>query len=147
MNKITLRVGVVLATLLGIVAVADALVVTDEEKLEAFAYSISGDVEVDRIDDALRYVSTLHEGLQVDALGERDFYDEGEDAEIGARAREALTPYLGHELELVQHSVTLEGDEGHVAVRVRTPDRRLIDARFTLYKHGERWIVAEATLR
>lgn len=147
MQKNSVRIAVVLATLLGIVAVADALVVTDEEKLEAFAFAVSGDVEVDRIDDALRYVSTQHEELFLDAPGDRETYGEGEDAEIGARAREALTPYLGHELELVQHSVSVEGEEGHVAVRLRTPDRHLIDARFTLYKHGERWVVADAQLR
>jgi hypothetical protein len=146
MRRIVVTVSIALAVLLGLSAVADALFVTDEERLEAFVDAISGDIETGRIDDALRFVSTRHEEVALRAPGQNEWFGEGDDAELGALARERLAPHLGQALELVQHSVRVDEDAGHVGVRLRGP-RGLMDVAFELRKHGERWYVRSARIR
>ncbi len=146
MRRIAVTLSIAVAVLLGLSAVADALFVTDEERLEAFVDAISGDIETGRIDDALSFISTRHEEVELRAPDQNEWFGEGDDAELGALARETLAPYLGQELELVQHSVRVQDDAGQVGVRLRGP-RGLMDVTFELRKHGERWYLRSARIR
>ena len=144
--KFVVHGAVVLSLLLGAAAVADALVVTDQERLDAFAEALSGVVEVDQIDEGLAYVDLEHEPLLLTTPDGEWEFGRGDGADLGSRVRDALAPYMGSSVDEVQRSVEIDGEEARVAVRLRTPEG-LLNATFDLAKSGERWFVHRARLR
>ncbi|HJK93376.1 MAG TPA: hypothetical protein RMH85_01660 [Polyangiaceae bacterium LLY-WYZ-15_(1-7)] len=146
MRKLAFYAVVGVLAVLGISVVADALVLTDEERLETFAEALAGDAEVDRIGRALRYVDTAREDVELTLGAERLRFGDGDDAEVATELRDALEELSGADTELVQKSVEIDGDEARVAVRLRSREG-LVDAVFDLAKHGERWVVFAARIR
>lgn len=123
-----------------IAAAADALVLTDEERLEAFTDTLDGDVTPDRIDEALDFADPDREPVEIIAGRQREFFGDGSGADLAERAREELAPLTGSEVDLVQRSIHVHGDDALIAVRVRTR-AGLIDARFDLSRHGDGWLI------
>lgn len=145
MRKLVLNGLIVVSLVAGVAAVADALVVTDRERLDAFADALSGTIDTDLIDGALAYFDVEHETVLVTTPdGDEEFVD-GEGAQLASIARDALRAYRGHSIEEVQRSVELNGEEARVAVRLRTPEG-MVNATFDLAKHGERWFVHRVRL-
>lgn len=128
-----------------VAAVADALVVTDQERLEAVVDALSGEVSSERIDDALSFAQTDQLPLTLRAGSRERTYDD-RDAELARRIRQGIEPLVGTEAELVQHDIRVDGDEADVHLRVRTV-RGTISAAIELEKVDGRWLIAEATLR
>ncbi len=133
--------------LTSVVALADVLVLTDREQLDTFADTVTGAVDIARIDQALSYVDTDREQVTLSIAGEPDVhYVDGDGAELATELRDALELHMGREIEGLSRSLEVDGDEGRVALRVRTPDS-VVDATFDLVKHGERWLVHRIRLR
>ncbi len=135
----------IVASVGAVAAVADALVVTDQERLEAFVEAVSGEVSGDRIDDALAYVQTGRAPLTFRAGPEEHYFDD-RDADFARRARRALRPLLGTDAELVQQNIEIEGDHADVHLRVRTAGG-VVNGSIELEKAGGRWLVTRAMLR
>ena len=131
--------------LICVAAVADALVVTDEERLEAFVDALSGEVSPERIDDALSFAQTDQLPFTLRSGSSERTYD-NRDAELARRVRETIAPFLGTEAELVQHNIEVDGDEADVHLRVRTI-RGTVSAAIQLEKVDGRWLIAATTLR
>lgn len=146
MRKLVLNLVIALVTIAGVAAVADALVVTDEERLEAFAEDLSGDITPERIDTALGYFDPDRQPVEVAAADRRRRFTEGEGADLAAEVRSVLATYAQEEATLLQRAIELHGDEARVAMRLRTPEG-IVDATFDLRKHGERWFVRRARVR
>ena len=138
----TLAIGVVVG---GLAAVADALVITDRERIEGLVDSLEGEVRDTTLDEMLRFVETDREPIEV-RTSERTRHFEGADADLAQRAREALRPLRGSEIEILQRTIELENDEAHVALRARTR-HGVIDGNIDLVKHGERWLIWRARIR
>ncbi|MFT5353301.1 MAG: hypothetical protein ACI9KE_000499 [Polyangiales bacterium] len=128
-----------------VAAVADALVVTDEERLEAFVDAVSGEVSSERIDDALSFAQTDQLPVTLRAGSSESTYD-NRDAALARRVRQSIEPFLGTDAELIQHDIRVDGDEADVHLRVRTT-RGSLSASIELEKVDGRWLIAETTLR
>lgn len=134
--------AIVLALLLGSVAVvADALVVTDEERLDAFADAVTGEVETQRIDAALSYVDPARVPVEVLVGEQRSFYEDGQVVDLAERARETLGPYTGDDVRLLQKTIEIDGDRALVALRVGTRDGTA-NVQFRLVRRGDGWLVS-----
>jgi len=129
----------------GLAAVADALVVTDQERIEQLVDSLEGEVQDTSLDEVLRFIETDREPLEL-RTRERTRHFEDADADIAQWAREALRPLHGSEIEIVQRTTELEGDEAHVALRARTR-YGVVDGAIDLVKRGERWLIWRARIR
>lgn len=145
MPKLAVHGLIVVSLVAGAAAVADALVVTDRERLEAFAESLSGTIDTDLVDGALGYFDVEHEAVLVTTPDGDEEFVEGEGAALASVARDALRAYQGHTIEEVQRAIEIEGDEARVALRLRTPEG-MVNATFDLAKHGERWFVHRVRL-
>jgi len=134
--------SVVVALLVGSVAmVADALVVTDEERLEAFVDAVTGDVETRRIDAALSYVDPARVPVEVMVSDDSRLYEEGQEVDLAERARHTLGPYTGEEVRLLQKSIELDDDRALVALRLGTR-HGTANVQFRLVRRGDGWLVS-----
>ena len=145
MTKLMVYVGVASALVIGSAALADALVVTDKEHLEAFAESVTGPVSSARVDAALKYVDPNETSVEVVAPTRAKLFDDTNSLELPAYAHQALAPLKGNSLQLIQRTVSIDGDDGLVAVRVRTSEG-LVNATFKLTRRGKRWLVRRITI-
>lgn len=145
MGKLAVHGCVVLGLVAGAAAVADALVVTDHERLEAFADSLSGTIDTELMDGALGYFDVDYEPVLVTTPDGDEEFGEGEGAQLASVARDALAAYRGHSIEEVQRNIELEDESARVAVRLRTPEG-MVNATFDLAKHEGRWFVHRVRL-
>ena len=129
-----------LCLVVGISAAADALVVTDHERMEEFVESVTGPVSDARIDGALDYADPTRQSLDVVHERRMERYDTENASSLPQRVREALAPLTGSKLRLIQESISIEDDLARVALRVRT-DAGLANAVFDLRRHDDQWLL------
>lgn len=141
------RVGLALAILafaVGGWVALDALIVTDEERIEAFADAISGTVEPGHLDQVLRdWTDPPRQPLTVTALGRSEVYDQSE--RLRADARRALRTYEGEDLTRLRQGLEIAEDEAHLTLEMLS-GRGMIDLEVELRRHGERWLVSEVRI-
>ncbi|MAQ16788.1 MAG: hypothetical protein CMN30_18600 [Sandaracinus sp.] len=145
MKRIALYAVAIAVVIGGLAAAADALVLTDEERLEQLVDALDGEVDDGSLDEVLRFVATDREPLEVSSREGNDLYEDA-DADLAQRARGILRSLRGSEVEVVQHTIEIEGDEAEVALRARTR-HGVLDAQLDLVRHGERWLVWRARVR
>jgi hypothetical protein len=123
----------------GVAFVADALVESDEEHISVLADSLTGPRAERRVDAVLAWVDPARAELIVRADGrvERFGEDDGDPADA---IRDALAPLSAGPLEVVQRSVSVEGDRARLALRVRSQGR-IVDAQLALRRDGQSWLV------
>lgn len=132
----------VLVLLIGSVAVvADALVVTDQERLEAFVDSVTGEVETRRIDAALSYVDTARVPVEITVGEEYRTYDEGQEVDLAERARRTLAPFTGQDVRVLQKAIEIDGERALVALRIGTREGTA-NLQFRLVRRGDGWLVS-----
>jgi len=147
MLKRTATYGFILLTIVGAIATTvDALVLTDEERLEAFTDKLSGDVTNQRIDEALDFADPDREPVELMSGRFHAYYDDGQGAELAERAHRELAPLTGSEATMLQRSIHIDGNQALVAVRVRTRGG-VVDARFDLERHGDGWLIQRVRLQ
>lgn len=140
MSKIALYGAAFIALVGGVAAVADAMVVTEREQLEAFAEAVTGEVSGKRIDAGLRYADPTVEPIEVMSFEGRWSFDEDNAPSLAAKARSTLAPLEESTLRVVQESVHIDNDDGRVALRLHTKNG-LVNVTFTLRRHDQRWLV------
>ena len=121
----------------GLLVAADALVESDEERLEPLAGALLEEGVDARIDAVLRW--TDPETTPV-AIG-RSTFGEGRQAALESALRERLSPLLEADGELVQQSVRVREDRASVALRLRDSTAELHDVSFALRRHGQGWLI------
>ncbi|MEM1418587.1 MAG: hypothetical protein AAGH15_27080 [Myxococcota bacterium] len=142
-----LPLALVAGLLVGGAIVGDALFVTDEERLEVFVDALSGELDDDAIGEALSFADPNREPVELLATGGvRARFDEGQEARLAHAARELLAPFASTDLDLVQRTVDVHGDDARVAVRVRA-EGALHDATFDFARHGDGWLLRRARVR
>ena len=128
----------------GVALAADALVESDHEQVGQLADSLVGPRAERRLDAVLAWVDptrvpvTVRVGRQTERYGE-------DDADPGDAIRDALAPLSSGALELVQRSVSVDGDRARVALRVRS-DGEIVDAQLALLRDGQAWLVEDVRL-
>jgi len=130
----------------GFALAADALVVSDEERLEQLADELTEGSADERIGGVLRRIDLSRESLRLEdgdrvrRLGEDDGH------ELADGVWDALGPFTADDLEVVQRSVRVDGDRGTVAVRARA-DGEVHDATLQLARSGQGWLVTRVRAR
>lgn len=140
MTAIALRSALVLTLVGAFVWTADALVTTDEERLEAVADALAGRLEDTRLDHALTHVDLAREPVELVARDGVDLYRAGDEASLEDDVRRAVAPYLGETARMLQRQVEADGDEGLVAVRLLVAGETA-DVQLRLRRHGDTWLV------
>ncbi len=146
LRRFTIYTFILVTAVAGIAMAVDALVLTDEERLEAFTDTLTGDVTDQRIDQALDFADPDREPVELIAGHTRSFYNDGQGAELAERAHHELAPLAGSEATLLQRTIHIDGDEALVAVRVRTREG-VIDASFNLTRHGDGWLIRKVRVQ
>lgn len=138
-----LLVGATLVVAVAVWLTLDAVIVTDEERLEAFVEDVTGTVTTQRIDTAMEWVDPAAEPVEIRYFGRSDYYEEM--LPLRDRAHDALRFLSGDSLRTLQEGIEVEGDRATVSLRLLS-DRGMVQATFTLRRHGERWLVSEVEI-
>lgn len=117
-SRIAVYVVAILVAIFGVVFVADALVESDEERLEGLEAALVGADAEHRLDRLVGWAGA--ESVAVVAEGRRAWVDaeEGEGA-LRAAVEDALPELSEPTTELVQHHSVLTGRRGRVTLRLR----------------------------
>ncbi|MBX3276082.1 MAG: hypothetical protein KF729_37870 [Sandaracinaceae bacterium] len=120
----------------------DALVETDEERLEGFVADVTGPVAAARVDAArARWVDLDRQPFEVSALGESLYFRAGEDAALGERAARATRELAGADLRALTRAIVVEGDAARVTLRLLSRERGMMQVEWRLRRHGQDWLV------
>jgi hypothetical protein len=124
----------------GVILAVDAIVVTDQERLESFVEGVTGDVRSERIDHALSWTDLGAEPVEVVFGDQPRLYEQGQEGDLADDAREILAPLEGESVRLLQDAIEIDGTSARVALRVST-DEGVCDVQYLMRKHGEDWLV------
>lgn len=141
--------GLVAAVVLGgVVFVADALVVTDEERLSGLADDLLEARGDGRPEALLRWTDLDRAPARVVAgRRARTFEAPSEDLDLADAVRGALAPLAdARDVEEVQRTVRVEDDRATVALRARA-DGRVRDLALRLRRSGQGWVLTRIQLR
>lgn len=131
---------VVLSLVVGAAVVTDALVVTDRERMDEFIESVTGRVSESRIDSALRYANPSKVAMELVHDGHRRNYSGRNAGALKSDARKALASLEGSKVQLIQESVSLDGERARIALRLRT-DGGLANTVFDLRRENDEWFL------
>lgn len=138
----------IVATVLigGTAFAADALVVSDREQLEELADELTESPRAQRVEAVLRWTDLSR--VEVSVTRDRDVqrFEDQEDYALAEEVADALAPFTAGDLEVVQRSVSIDGDRATVAVRVRA-EGSLHDATLRLARSGQGWLVTDLRTR
>lgn len=142
-----LGVGTALLVIVAAVLAWDALVVTDEERLEAFVEDVTGAVGPTRVSTAReRWIDLSRQPFEASAMGESLFYGPGEDAALAERANAVARELRGVTLRVMSSGITVEGDEATVSLRVLSRERGMGQVEWRLRRHGDDWLAEHLTV-
>lgn len=124
-------------SILGVTALADALVTSDEERLDEVAAAVTHGESGSRLDALLAYADVEREPA---VIGGRRVHDERE-------LERSLASELGvldeGELEVVETTSRVLGESGRIALRVRA-EGEIVDAELVLRRDGQGWLLSGA---
>ncbi len=137
---------IAIVSILSVVLVADVLVITDEEKLEAFVDELTDDSPDKRVDGALHYADTSRVDVEVTSPDDRAYYGDGEDLQLADHLRDALASLDHGHVSLIQRTVRVDGDDGMAALRLDTEDG-VLDAEFRFVRRPDGWLLRRVRVR
>ena len=132
--------------ILSVALVVDALVVTDQEELEAFVDELTEETPDKRVDGALHYADTSRVDVEVSSPNDRASYGDGQDMELADHLRDALASLDHGSLDLLQRTIRIDGDDGMAAFRVETEDG-VLDAEFRFVRRPDGWLLRRVRVR
>lgn len=140
--------AILLVAVVGGLVAYDALVETDEERLERLGDAVSGTLSLERMRGArANWVDLDRQPLEVSALGESWLFREGEREALDDRARVSLRPVLGDRLRVLSSGVEIEGESATVSMRVLADRGGLYQLAFDLEKVEGDWLIARLAVR
>lgn len=122
----------------------DALIVTDEERLEQFVDDVTGEIDEASIVRALAWTDASSEAVEVTARGNMRVYDD--QAQLETDARRNLRSFIGDNLRTLQQSIVVDGEVATVSLRLFT-SRGVVDVEFRLRRHDEHWRINRVVVR
>lgn len=124
----------------------DALVVTDEERLEAFADVVTGDLTDVRFEAAWAYVDLGRQPIEVLSFDGVQTYDAARGSEARARARQVVQRLQGDNLRALGQSIEITDDVGVVAQRILS-NQGMANIEYRLHRHGDDWLIGRVWVR
>ncbi len=129
-----------LVTLVALGLTYDALVETDEERIEAFADAVTGEVTSEKIAEALAWCDTGRQPVEVYLMGESRLYES--DSDLADRARQGMSRFMGQDLRPLNRNVEVDGDRASLRVRVMNSQLGMVNAAFEFRKRGDEWLLS-----
>jgi hypothetical protein len=126
---------------IGVGLIVDAVVVTEEERLEVFLDSVTGEVTSEKIASALAWVDTSRQPVEVSVRGQSNLYED--DESLQERARDSMRRFIGQDLRILGESIVVEDDRATIHIRVINSQLGMVNVDFDLRKRGEDWLVAK----
>ncbi|MEM9067328.1 MAG: hypothetical protein AAGE52_02440 [Myxococcota bacterium] len=139
MRRLLLGVGI-LGALIGVYVVADALVVSDEELLEAIANDFQGTVSTAAIDQALTHFAPDKRAVEVNARGLTRVYGNSAAADLRRDALRGLRRVNGTTIRRLRTGITVDGDRGKITMQLMS-DQGMANVELHVDRVEERWIV------
>lgn len=131
------------AAVVGGALLYDALVLSDEERLEELVAAVSGPVTAARITSAReRWIDLERQPFEVSALGRVALYRSGDDAALDERASDAARTLAGSRLRTLTRGIAIDGDRAVVSMRVLDDRSGMAQLEWTLERHGDDWLLA-----
>jgi len=121
---------------------ADALIVTDEERLEALVDLATSPLDGEVITAAAEWTDPGRQPVEVSAFGMSRVYGAGSEEDLAAMGRSSLSPYYGTSFRDLSRSIEVEDDHGAISMRLMS-DQGMVQVRVQLVKHGDDWLVAQ----
>lgn len=140
MRRTGIHLLVILSIVVGAMVVADAIVVTDRERMDQFIDSVTGRVSESRIDGALQYANPSKVPIELIHEGRRRKYSGRNASNLKPDARKALASLEGSRLRLIQESISLDGERARIALRLRT-SAGLANTVFDLRRENDEWLL------
>ena len=132
-----------IAAVVGALALYDALIESDEERVERLVEDVAGPVVPARVAAATaRWVDLSRQPLGISALGESLRYGPGDEEAFEERRRRGLAPLSGDQLRVLTHGVEIDGDEARVTMRVLGDRLGMSSVEWTLRRRGDDWLVS-----
>ena len=140
MRRLSIYFLVLVCIVVGAAAVVDAAVVTDRERMDDFIDSVTGRVSGSRIDSALSYADPSKLPIELVHDGRSQRYTDRNASKLKPDARKALATLEGSRLDLIQESISVDGERARIAFRLRT-DSGLANTVFDLRREDDRWLL------
>lgn len=129
-------VPAVLVALIGSYFAYDALVISDEEAIEALLETVTGEVDAGWVDRAVALTSPDQRPVEVRALGISRVYGRGSAPDLrqeGARVMNGLT---GTSLRVMSQNIAVDGDVAQVTLKLMT-ERGMVDVELRFVRAGD----------
>ena len=119
---------------------ADALVTTEREELDGFVDDVTREKPDARIDGALGYLNPSVSAVKLSADGVVQEYSAGDSRELNDAVRGALGVFDSTNQDLLQESVSVEGNHATVTTRMGDSgyEQTVI---YDLVRRDERWLL------
>lgn len=127
-------------------AVADALVVTELERLGTLASVLTEEDPGRRVDELLRHVAPEREGVEITVAGHRREFGEGQEVDAADTLRAALDFAEQRDITPIQQTVNQDGASAVVALRLRASGE-VHDVTLHLRHHDDRWLAHRIVIR
>lgn len=138
----------VLAAAVASVFLYDALVVSDEERLEALADDVAGPVSAARIAAGrARWIDLARQPFELGVDARLELYEEGDEAALDERARDAARVLAGSRLRLLTSDLEALGDRASITMRVLDERTGMHTLAWSLRKHGGDWLIERLAVR
>ena len=127
-------------------AVADALVVTELERLGTLANLLTEEDSGRRVDALLRHVAPEREPVEITVAGRHREFAEGQEVDAAETLRVALTFAEQRDVVQVQRTVNQDRDNAVVALRLRASGE-VHNVTLHLRHHDDRWLAHRIVVR
>lgn len=138
MRRIWTSLLIVVLSVSGVAVAADVLVNSEREQLDGFVDAVTSAELSDRLDSALGFVDPAAVPLRLMQSGEaREFRER---TELADAFRSALGVFDSSKQDLLQQSVTVDGERATVTVRMGDSayEQTVI---YDLVRNADRWLV------
>lgn len=116
---------------------------SDADRIDDFVKAVTGEVSSARIDQALTsYVDLNLQPLDVSVFGDPRGYGAEQRAKLGHDAHARLGSLFGNRLNVLRKRVEIRLPNAYVDLQLLGRGG-MGNVRYTLVKHGERWLIAK----
>ena len=118
----------------------------DEDRIDAFVESVTGELTSERVDHVLAtYLDLQERPLSTTVLGETHLYRSEDEERLKELARSRLQRMFGTSLKPLRRQVEIKGETARVDLQL-LGDGMMGNVSYRLYKEGKRWLISEVRI-
>lgn len=145
-KTLAILIAALVAAVIAALVVWDIVVVTDQERLEAFADLVTSEVSPENIEAAMAYVDPAVQPIVVEVRHQTLRFDKDNRDDFSLMARGRLRPYHGIKQHVMRKSVDVRDSQASINTETFSRQGR-VSVDWELRKRGEGWWVSRVALR